>query len=122
METASALVTPRLAEERGVLAERGHNILDRSLELEGAVGCVKRFGVVQVDFILGWAELGVAGEHPDVHLVEGALQGQEVALGVGLHARGVDHAGLGVSPLEATFFGALGDVELELGANHGLKA
>ena len=120
MEAAATLVAPRLAEEGCVTPTSRCDILDRRLELEGSVCCVESFGVVEVDFILGWAELGVAGKNADLHLVEHAHQVQEVAVRVGHRAGCVNQAGLLVSATVSAVFGVVGKVKLKFWADHGL--
>ncbi len=93
VESAAALVGPRLAEEGRVLAGARDDVLDRGLEQERAVGGIQRVAVPQVDLVLRRAELVVAREHADVHAVEHAQQVQEGAVGVDHRAGRVDAPG-----------------------------
>ncbi len=116
MESAAALVTPRLAEECAEHSALREHILHGRLQQERAVGGIQRLAVPQIDLVLRGAELVVAGERTDVELVDHAQQMQEVALGVNAGSGLVDASGLVQDALPGAV-DLVRHVELELGSD-----
>ena len=92
VEAGSLVVVPGLADERGQQpVDRGH-LLDHVLEQVGAVGCVQRVGVAQVDLVLRAAELVVGGVGAEIHVDARVQHPAQQSARVGNGAHRVDVA------------------------------
>ena len=121
VETGATFITPGLAQEGRVLAALGNDVLDRGLEEEGAVCSIECLAVPEVHFVLGWAELVVTGESTNVEVIQHAHEVQEVTVRINQGSRHIDATSLGKRAGEVSFVIAVGNVELELGANNGVQ-
>ena len=105
-----------------MLATLSDDVFHGRLKEERAVGSIERLAVPEVDLVLARAEFVVAGKSTDVQAVEHAHEVQEVAVGVDERAGHVDAAGLAQRAGEHAVLIAVRNVELELGADHGVQA
>jgi hypothetical protein len=93
VEAGAARVAEGLGHEGGEVALLAGQFFDGGLEAEGAVGGVEGAGMGQVDLVLAAVELVVSGDDTQPQIAQCAQSAQQVVVGVGAQARGVDGAG-----------------------------